>query len=847
MSEVKPYSASLSYDRRRVLHAFRVLWPEAVEMTETYEVAAKDKEKEKDGDKDSKKEEGANRGSARLNAPATGSAGPTTTATTTAAAGPATSSRGGGAKTKTDVVTQRRAQPAAPAVVSQQLPDVSLDPYVQGGYLPPASSSQMATTKIVRSAGSLRETPALTASGRLKPGALSSQRPSSSGGGGGGGGSSSVATTIATGGAMVAMAVGGVVVGALTAGVGLVAPMVIVGVTAAAGGGGVVYGASSTASHSQGLKVKQVALVLALESKEAAEEWRAAIEAQIRWSQGFSQSRWMSMVGLDRRLPASFRRAAAGASNRLGPTAATKLEEVDRWTRSTRWRPWALYNGLRIYELDHATLGGSGGGGGGGKEKGAGAAGTALRRDNRCPLPCRRLQVAVRGTPLEAFIALVSVPPRVAHGVVESVRVVERLDDQSEVIHLALKPLFLWPTWTAPRDFCLVRYWRYDEDGTYIICYDSTTHRACPPQPGFVRGDMHAVYTISPKRRGAGGSAELDEASPECLVTHILQVDPRGWLWRQMGYLDAFVAELLLHALDLRDLLETDRFMAVHVDTSEERGAQGGKAQARQGAGGKGKGQGGEEAGPGGATGAGAGGTVVTHRPTVPPDMWGDVDATTFVVRGPNYASAKLKVPSAPSAFRLLGVDLFDLTEATDNIAAHPNNRVQAARRTGDAPPFVFVVQLQIPNGEQQLGYTAYFAPDDMGVFEEDTPLARVIKPFFFGGDNNYRDLRFKLIPKIVEGNWVVRKSVGSTPAILGTKLKQNYYSGPGYFELDVNIASSSVAAGVVRLAAGYAKTLVVDLALVIQGEEENELPERVVAAWRIREMDLAVAKRLEG
>lgn len=62
-----------------------------------------------------------------------------------------------------------------------------------------------------------------------------------------------------------------------------------------------------------------------------------------------------------------------------------------------------------------------------------------------------------------------------------------------------------------------------------------------------------------------------------------------------------------------------------------------------------------------------------------------------------------------------------------------------------------------------------------------------------------------------------------------------------------MNIASSSVAAGVVRLAAGYAKTLVVDLALVIQGEEENELPEQVVACWRIREMDLAVAKRLDG
>ena len=43
---------------------------------------------------------------------------------------------------------------------------------------------------------------------------------------------------------MVALAVGGVVVGAMTAGVGLVAPMVVVGITAAAGSGATVYGVS---------------------------------------------------------------------------------------------------------------------------------------------------------------------------------------------------------------------------------------------------------------------------------------------------------------------------------------------------------------------------------------------------------------------------------------------------------------------------------------------------------------------------------------------------------------------------------------------------------------------------
>ncbi len=776
VSEVKPYVTS--YDKKKTLHAFRIVWPEAVELTEGH-------------DQDATKR--ASGRQAQL-------------PTQAAAAKPAASSTKG-----TDVVT-----------VDRSFADVGMDPYVMTPYQPPPPSADKppardAATKIIRSSANVGDG---SSSGS---GAGSMRRLGSTGSSSSRGGSST--STLATGGAMVAMAVGGLVVGAMTAGLGLVAPMVIVGVTAATGSGAAVYGAASS-SHG-GLKTKQVQLVLALDNHESAEEWRVAIEAQIRWSQAFPQGRaWMSMVGLNRGGT-----KGRGGGPHQGATAATKLEDVDRWTRSTRWRPWGVFNGVRVYELDHVGRGGA-------KPAAAtttkGGVASLLRGGAPQPLPCRKVQVAVRGTPLETFISLVSVPFRVLNGVVDSVVNVERLDDQSDVIHLKLKPLYFWPTWTAPREFCLVRYWRYDEDGTYIICYDSTTHRACPPAPGYVRGDMHAVYTISPKKPARGG-VEVD-AVPECLLTHILQVDPRGWVWHQCGYLDAFVMEMLCQVLDVRDLLETDRFMAVHVDRSDDAGGGGGKGKGKKGVGGGAL-----------ATTAPKGSTVETYRPTIPPEMWGDVDATSFVVRGPNYATSKLKVPSEKAAFRLLAVDLFELPEATEDVAGHPNNRVQVALAKGDSPPFIFVVQLQIPGVEHQLGYVSYFAPPDMSMLEDDTPLARVLKPFFFGDDDGYRDLRFKLIPKIVEGNWVVRKSVGSTPAILGTKLKQTYHRGTNYFELDVNIASSSVAAGVVRLAAGYAKTLVVDLALVIQGEAEDELPERVVACWQIREMDLSVAKRLDG
>lgn len=850
VSEVKPFS--MSYDKKKALHAFRIVWPEAAEIMEAPPVAAvgagessTTKSSNTSTATTSRKDGESKRHSARFAGPLPAYSGSNETLSSS----------------RTNATCN--ADPEGSQVVG-----VSMDPYVMSSYRDPAhqQKQQQAITRIVYSVCCLSE-------GRSNVRRLGSQGSTSFSGGGGsqrgegssGSSSSSGPVTFASSGAMVAMAVGGVVVGAMTAGLGLVAPMVIVGLTAATGSGAAVYGAASSSSHG-GLKTKQVALVLALDSKESAEEWRTTIEARIRMSQRFPQLRWMSMVGLDRRKPHSLSMGttssrSSSCKQRSVPCITKRLENVDRWTRVTRWRPWGVDNGIRVYELDHVTIqtgvvqrwptsvstAASEGGCSIYSENGIRTWGRATK----APLPCRKVQVTVRGTPLETFIALISVPYRILNGVVESVRNLERLDDQSDVIHLTFKPLFLWPTRTAPRDFCLLRSWRYDEDGTYIICYDSTTHRACPPLPGYVRGAMHAVYTISPRRhsRGGGGAVELNEA-PECLLTHILQVDPKGWVWHQLGYLDAFVTEMLCQVLDVRDLLETDRFMAVHVDTSEE-GGMGGE----QGARGKGKGN---ELGKGEHTEEGASGvessgnaergigTLVMHQATVPAEMWGDVDATSFVVRGPNYSVSKLKVPSEPAAFHLLAVDLFDLPEAHENIAGHVNNRVQVAVAAGDCPPFVFVVQLQIPGVDQQLGYVTYFSPPDMALLEEDTPLSRVLKPFFFGSDDGYRDLRFKLIPKIVEGNWVVRKSVGSTPAILGTKLKQTYHRGTNYFELDINIASSSVAAGVVRLAAGYAKTLVIDLALVVQGETEDELPERVVAGWRINNMDLATAKRLE-
>lgn len=120
----------------------------------------------------------------------------------------------------------------------------------------------------------------------------------------------------------------------------------------------------------------------------------------------------------------------------------------------------------------------------------------------------------------------------------------------------------------------------------------------------------------------------------------------------------------------------------------------------------------------------------------------------------------------------------------------------------------------------------------------------------FVSGTDEHRNGVFKLIPKIVKGSWIVRQSVGSTPVLLGRKLKQYYFSGRGtsnrYFEVDIDVGSSYTAASVVGLVSGATKSLVVDLAILSEGKRPEELPEALIGTVRFENLDLGTAVPLD-
>lgn len=227
-------------------------------------------------------------------------------------------------------------------------------------------------------------------------------------------------------------------------------------------------------------------------------------------------------------------------------------------------------------------------------------------------------------------------------------------------------------------------------------------------------------------------------------------------------------------------------------------------------------------------------------------DAWSESPAESFQIRGATYLRDRRKVNSAQSVFRLLAVDLVKVEEPYwKGLCSHPNERMQQALKreqesgVQELPDFVFAVNICVP-GQTHLHLVSYFGVDDIKTITTDqTPLGRLAYPFFFGESDEFRNQTFKLIPRIADGNFVVKKAVGSKPTILGRKLKQYYIRNERFLELMVDIGSESLANGIVKLSLGYAKTLVVDMMFLLEGHDESTLPEQILGGVRLSCLDL--------
>ena len=90
-----------------------------------------------------------------------------------------------------------------------------------------------------------------------------------------------------------------------------------------------------------------------------------------------------------------------------------------------------------------------------------------------------------------------------------------------------------------------------------------------------------------------------------------------------------------------------------------------------------------------------------------------------------------------------------------------------------------------------------------------------------------------------------VKMDMKNTPAIMGQKLDHIYHRGDNYFEVDVDIRRRPIGRNLTGMCVGYAKTTVLQMALILQGEDEKELPEVVMGAVSASYVDILNAKEM--
>lgn len=224
---------------------------------------------------------------------------------------------------------------------------------------------------------------------------------------------------------------------------------------------------------------------------------------------------------------------------------------------------------------------------------------------------------------------------------------------------------------------------------------------------------------------------------------------------------------------------------------------------------------------------------------------WASPSPLSFLVRGPNYFQKRVKTAAAAEALlKPLGVDWLKSNGKLDHVLAHPGNRVMQA--LGEASveeqksAFVLAINLQVP-GKEHHSAVFYFATDDPIV--EGSLLYR-----FIHEDDAFRNSRFKLINRIVRGPWIVRATVGNHAAcLLGRALTCRYLIGRNYLEIDVDIGSSAVAHAILHLALGYVTSVSVDMAFLIECQSDEELPEKLLGAVRIAQIEMEAASFLDA
>lgn len=116
------------------------------------------------------------------------------------------------------------------------------------------------------------------------------------------------------------------------------------------------------------------------------------------------------------------------------PPSHVKLEEVEEWVKADKWRTTEVWQGVRLLEQMEDSDGNGGG---------------ISSSVNSAAAPCYRVNMALNGTASDAYVTIMNMPPLSRSGIIRTMRIVEAVDNNTDVIYLQLQPTYIYPTWTC--------------------------------------------------------------------------------------------------------------------------------------------------------------------------------------------------------------------------------------------------------------------------------------------------------------------------------------------------------------------------------------------------------------
>ncbi|OMO90969.1 hypothetical protein COLO4_18731 [Corchorus olitorius] len=477
---------------------------------------------------------------------------------------------------------------------------------------------------------------------------------------------------------------------------------------------------------------------------------------------------------------------------------------------------------------------------------------------------------------------------------------VDSYDGHYDVVYGTYDPKYL-TRWQSKRDFVFSRQWFRGQDGEYTILQFPAVHKKRPPRSGYRRTTINpSTWEIRSLNTPMGSDAA------KCLVTQMLEIHSAGWcrwkknscskfektipyaLLNQVSGLKEYIganpslkcetsamvvqskfSDVSISSSDFEDVEVQDEFYdAIAGDSSTSSEDEDNEGDANEGDANKGDANKKERkvklknvswaitslalkraADPDANKELDPSATPVNidasqfngslHKGTDEADSncWTCPSGRAFKIRGKTYLKDNAKVMGGDPLLQLIAVDWFKVDKATDKIALHPKCLVQSD--AGKKLPFILVINLEVP-AKPNYSLVLYYAAERP--VNKDSLLGK-----FVDGTDMFRDARFKLIPSIVEGYWMVKRAVGTKACLLGKAVTCRYFRQDNFLEIDVDIGSSSVARSVIGLVLGYVTSLVVDLAILIEGKEEAELPEYILGTVRLNRVKPESAIPLEA